>query len=150
VESTTGRAPYADRLARAAEVRLSTLQLDRLAKKFAGRYEEATSAPREKRGLAGVRDRRQRSAVQAGLAAQYPLASDNCVVAERCKRKTFRSPAADSRGRHDSERTLCAQRVGAEVPRSPRHPARMAAAGAETDSGRVKADPVRPVRQGHP
>jgi hypothetical protein len=97
-----------------------------------------------------MRDRREPLALQPGLATQRPLASDDCVVAKGCERKTFRSSAAAARRGHGGQRTSCAERIGTEVPRPPRHPARMAAAGAEANPARIKGDPVRPGHEPEP
>ncbi len=121
----------------------------RLAKKSSCGPEQATSAPGEPRGCVGVRNGGRRSASQSGVTAECPLASDQCVVAKGCERKTLRSPAANARGLHMSERPPRAERIRAEMPRPPGHPAWVPAAGAEADSARVQGDPVGPRRQRH-
>jgi hypothetical protein len=97
-----------------------------------------------------VGERRLPAPAQARLSAQSPLAPDDRVVAKSCKRTTLCAPSTVARRAQGAERAQGAQRIGTEVPRTPRHPARVAAAGAEVDAARIQGDLVRPPRQRDP
>ena len=95
-------------------------------------------------------ERRLPAPAKARLSAQSPLAPDDRVGTKGCKRTTLCTPPTVARRAQGAERAQGAQRIGTEVPRTQRHPARVAAAGADVDSARIQGDLVRPPLQRHP
>ena len=115
-----------------------------LPEQASGGAKQAAPRPRVARRATSVGDGRGSQPAHPRLAAERPLPPDDGVVGERGEREPLRPTPAGARGMNRGDGPPRAQRLDAEVPRPPRHPARVSSRGAETYPASVQRQPGRP------